>query len=164
LITPAVRSGQFYGNLRTIERVENDKHGNIRWACLCVCCGRVSITRRERLGLVESCGCVRDARIRSHGETGEPTYSSWMAMKYRCNDPNNASYCYYGARGIKVCERWLDSYANFLSDMGHKPHGCSLDRIDSDGNYDPLNCRWATFKEQARNRRTRAKVDAKEIN
>lgn len=81
-----------------------------------------------------------------------PTYSSWRAMLARCRQPNNNRFQYYGARGIQVCERWL-SFENFLEDMGERPAGLSIDRIDVDGNYEPGNCRWATPLEQRHGRR-----------
>jgi len=81
-------------------------------------------------------------------------YYTWQNMRRRCLDAGNCQYKNYGGRGIKVCERWLESFDNFLSDMGEKPRGYTLDRIDNDGNYEPGNCRWATVKDQCANKRT----------
>jgi len=86
-----------------------------------------------------------------------PTNSTYHLMKNRCSNPNNPSYKWYGARGIHVCARWINSYPNFLEDMGEKPEGTSIDRIDPDGNYEPGNCRWSTPMEQTHNRRKRKK-------
>lgn len=80
-----------------------------------------------------------------------PTYVSWEGMHYRCRLSSNSSYKYYGAKGVRVCERWND-YGNFLKDMGDKPAGMSLDRIDTSKGYSPDNCRWATEEEQQNNR------------
>lgn len=88
-----------------------------------------------------------------------PLYRTWLGMKRRCNNPNAVDYSYYGGRGIKVCNRWLESFENFLIDMGEKPDKkLSLDRVDNDGNYEPRNCRWATHSEQMLNRRDRISV------
>lgn len=88
-----------------------------------------------------------------HGMTGTPTFISWCVMKSRCLNPNATAYNRYGGRGIRVCKRWLRSFKNFLEDMGERPTGKSLDRRKTTGNYTPKNCRWATPKEQANNRR-----------
>ncbi len=80
-------------------------------------------------------------------------YMTWRAMKYRCSNPNDTKYAYYGGRGIRVCKRWM-KFANFLADMGERPPGHSIDRIDGTKGYEPGNCRWVTKTEQNRNRRT----------
>lgn len=81
-----------------------------------------------------------------------PTYYSWVCMKTRCGNPNSDSYKWYGAKGITVCDRWKDSFTNFLVDMGERPKGMTLDRIDTNGNYEPSNCRWETEKVQHNNK------------
>lgn len=81
----------------------------------------------------------------------DSTYAVWKGMRLRCSNPNVQHYARYGGRGIRVCERW-DAYENFLSDMGPRPEGFELDRIENDGNYEPANCRWVSVKENCRNR------------
>jgi len=88
-----------------------------------------------------------------------PLYSIWQGMKARCTNSNSPQWKDYGGRGISVCKEWKDSYAAFARDMGERPTGCILDRINNDGNYEPSNCRWATHKESQRNRRNTAFID-----
>lgn len=126
------------------------------WLCLCDCGTEVVVTGTHlRQGRVVSCGCYNRDRIaapRTHGMSNSRAYIAWRSMHQRCRDPNRDSYPLYGARGIRVCERWAQ-FENFLADMGEPPKGTSLDRKDSEGHYEPKNCRWATAKEQSRNRR-----------
>ena len=96
-------------------------------------------------------------RRRIHGKGGTPTYLVWKGLRNRCNNPNDVGYKNYGGRGITYCERWED-YENFVQDMGNKPDGMSIDRIDVDGNYCKENCRWATRKQQNNNKRNSLNV------
>lgn len=88
-----------------------------------------------------------------HGLTDSPTYRSWATMKNRCLNPNTPRYKDYGGRGIKVCDAWINSFVSFYQDMGERPPGMTLDRINTNGNYEPSNCRWASNQLQARNKR-----------
>lgn len=97
----------------------------------------------------------------SHGMDGTSEYHTWQAMIKRCHNPNDKAYKNYGARGISVCDRWRDSFVNFYADMGGRPEGLSLDRINNDGNYEPGNCRWANQATQHENRRTTVRYQGK---
>lgn len=98
-------------------------------------------------------GVVQGKLNATHGMSKTPTYIAWIEARKRCFKPQNERFHYYGGRGITMCPRWAESFENFLADMGLRPDGLSLDRIDNDGNYEPGNCRWATQLEQVSNRR-----------
>lgn len=155
---PTDHTGRRFGRLvaMAIEpRVEGAQHR--RWTCLCDCGALTSVSSSHLVRLkVRSCGCLGNT---THGHTrgyrGSPEYHSWKAAWSRCTNPGNPSFVYYGERGITMCDRWRGEHGfeNFLADMGPRPSGMSLDRIDNDRGYEPGNCRWATAKEQRHNRR-----------
>jgi len=164
-------TGQRFGRLLVKHCVGSDKKHQALWVCSCDCGNAfIACGFRLRSGIVKSCGCLRRevsaarARItsRTHGhalkDNHTPEYDVWASMIYRCTNPNHPAWKYYGGRGISVCERWRHSFENFLSDMGFRPTDKhSIDRFpNNDGNYERSNCRWATMKEQAANRRPRS--------
>ena len=128
------------------------------WVCQCDCGGlKVTTSKQLNSGKTASCGCLASAvlaaRNKTHGLSKSASYRSWKDMRSRCYNPNDSDYKDYGGRGIAVCARWQD-FANFYQDMGDRPRGLTVDRINVNGNYEPSNCRWATLTTQANNKRT----------
>jgi hypothetical protein len=166
-----IKQGDKYARLTIVEEIEpfyNSNNKMVRiFKCQCEC-GNIKNVRLLLLrnGEVKSCGCLHRENSKNrtiernskHNDSKrydvKSEYNSWAGMKQRCYYEKHIGFKHYGARGIKVCDRWLDSYENFLIDMGRKPGPeYSIDRINVNGNYEPSNCRWATNKEQIKNQR-----------
>ncbi len=162
-----ITKGMRFARLVILALEDQRSHGHRVYRCRCDCGAVVSAQGSDlKRGMMKSCGCLRDdrnsARLRAkpiglkHGYTANglphPLYGAWQSMLQRCENPNSTGFINYGGRGIIVCERW-HSFPDFLADMGERPADMSLDRIDNDGNYEPSNCHWATWKEQEANKR-----------
>lgn len=144
--------GKRFGRLTVVSQAPILSWKNRRWHCVCDCGNRIAVAGGDlRNGRSQSCGCLRQERITTHGMSRTPIYKAWAGMLSRCNNPGSTYYHYYGGRGITVCERW-QTFENFHADMGDRPKGLSLDRIDNDKGYSPENCRWATSRQQCQNR------------
>lgn len=152
--------GKKYGMLTPLRVVGRDKQGLLLYECLCDCGNIKNIGSRYLTeGKTVSCGCKRARSLRMGNS---PTYKSWMSAKQRCYNTNNHNYPNYGGRGIKMCDKWVESFAAFFEDMGERPSlEHTLDRIDVNGDYEPSNCRWATRRTQSNNRRDNIYLDVK---
>jgi hypothetical protein len=151
--------GQRFTRL-TVVRVNRNEDRTMYWDCLCDC-GNTKVYTSAMLlsGHVKSCGCLKREILTSsapknktHGMSKSKTYKSWVSMIQRCENQKNHNYHRYGGRGVTVCDRWRASFDDFMADMGERPDGMTLDRVDNDGSYEPGNCRWATPAEQSSNR------------
>lgn len=157
-------AGQTFGRLTVLSRAPS-KLGLSMWLCRCDC-GNTHIANGKLMkgGHTKSCGCLRHdtkpALTHGHSPNGNmsSTYKSWSGMRQRCGNSNDKNYRYYGGKGIAVCDQWK-SFDVFLKDMGERPTGLELDRIESNGNYEPTNCRWATEQTQTENRSMTLWVD-----
>jgi hypothetical protein len=158
-------TGQKSFRLTVLERLGNNKHKKAVWKCLCEC-GTITVvvSNHFRRGTTRSCGCLKQEqmaeRSRKHGHSRHgsgkkqsPSYGSWRAMRQRCLDLNRKDYSSYGGANppVTVCDRWRDSFENFLQDMGERPAGTTLGRLGDVGNYEPGNVAWMSSKEQQQN-------------
>jgi hypothetical protein len=165
-------TGKKYGLLVVLRETRSEDI----WLCKCSC-GRKAKLFRSLLscGVAKDCGCIEHGhgkgRVHGHLRTTKSgrslrtkEYQTWLSMKYRCLNPKSISWELYGGRGIKICGRWLElngkGFLNFLADMGPRPIGKTIDRMDANGNYEPNNCKWATAVEQRHNQRRESEAAA----
>lgn len=154
-------TGHRFGRLTVLSLAGQARDGRFRWLCQCDC-GNRTIVRGPKLRgkRTRSCGCLKLDRNADknpnfkHGRSRSIEHRCWVAIIQRCTNSNAKAYKWYGARGIKVCKRWLSSFENFFLDMGPRPKGrYSIERINNDSNYKPSNCKWIPANEQQKNRR-----------
>lgn len=144
------RTGQKFNRLTILglDEERTAESGKTYWKCLCDC-GNIKVIVGSNIvnSHVQSCGCYHKQRIKetksTHGLTDSPTYNTWLSMKERCTNKNSPSYPRYGGEGVKVCDRWLNSFENFLEDMGERPEGTTLNRVGSVPLYSKDTCEWA---------------------
>jgi hypothetical protein len=153
-------TGKKFHSLTAIEPVGKNASGTVIWKCACDCGVEIETAGGNlRAGRVTSCGCLlrkqRAKNATTHGRTGTKEHKAWTSVIQRCQNQKNPGYSGYGGRGIEVCDRWKNSFENFLTDMGEAPSkALSIDRIDNDKDYEPSNCKWSTRLEQQSNLRS----------
>lgn len=151
-------TGKSFGRWKVLQLAYQGKNWQLFWKVKCRC-GFIRVLPGGTLcqGSSKSCGCLKigilKKELTTHGMTKSKEYRAWYSMKARCMNPNIKGYKNWGGRGIKICERWVGSFENFFLDMGKCPINTSLDRIDNGKGYNKKNCRWATKRQQERNRR-----------
>ncbi|MGE3681948.1 MAG: hypothetical protein AB7G93_09495 [Bdellovibrionales bacterium] len=160
-------AGKRFGRITVVARSVSRRKPNggtrVYWSCVCDCGNELEIAGgnlTEKRRPTRSCGCIQDRGHRAH-----PLYRRWVQMIQRCENPNSADYYRYGGRGIKVCERWRNSFPAFIEDMVGFRAGLMIERADVNGSYEPSNCYWANSREQSRNKRNsrRIQIDGKEM-
>jgi hypothetical protein len=167
--------GKIYGYLEVISCLGSDRNGKkaaVHWMCRCKCGNTVAVTTAKlNFGLRKSCGCLKvekaiingkigSEKNKTHNGTYTPEYKTWTMIKSRCNNPKSSGYENYGGRGIKICERWNNSFQNFLDDMGKKPNtDFCIDRINVNEGYYKDNCQWTSLKSQQNNKRTNIYIE-----
>ena len=152
-------TGMKFNRLSVVERSGRNGRGLALWLCSCEC-GKSVVVQGAKLrsGHTKSCGCIVGKSSETHGLSRTPTYNSWCAMKQRCNYESGNAYKAYGAKGIKVCERWQEGFENFWEDMGPTyQRGLTIERKNNNAGYSKRNCKWATYKEQMNNKRNSKK-------
>jgi len=157
-----LEAGQRYNRLVAIE-FAGIKKRRCYWKLLCDCgTEKIILAAHVQSGVTRSCGCLQKETFaditRKHGRRTDPIYRTWAGMIQRCENPHSNAYHRYGGAGVTVCDEWRKDFAKFHADMGPRPQGTSLDRIDGTKGYEPENCRWASVVEQARNRKNAIKV------
>lgn len=157
-------TGKTFGRWTVLKRAEN-RGNHVYWICKCECGSERPVTSdRLRRNISKSCGCWQKEKAKqlktTHGKHSTPEYRVWIDIKTRCNNSNHKHYNHYGGRGIRVCERWMNNFENFLTDIGERPSpDHTIERINVNGDYEPYNCKWETWLGQSQNRRPRGQSD-----